>query len=249
MVDDGGQSMVGQNRRCEVAAAALATIVLAIGCGGVQPRGGAPSRPQVVILDLEDVEPVLVLVEEITARRFDVIPAERYWTMARRLKAEKITAKNVSRLASSLEAIAVVHATVKKRKRGRGAVTVFVRDGETGKVSETYRLQLRRGKIARADQRKLDRKFLATVEPPPEEMPEEEPEAPAKPEKTARKDRPDKDAKPAKAEKTAKADKPAKPDKAKAGKAGRAEEDRQPALTPVETDESGQAIDDEMPPM
>ena len=59
----------------------------AAGCasgGGRNAKG--PSRPQVVILDIEGAAaPVQARVEELTARRFDVIRADAYWDAAGRL--------------------------------------------------------------------------------------------------------------------------------------------------------------------
>ena len=244
---------------------ALALVVIAAaasGCAGVQPRG-EPERPRIVVLDLAEVGPVLERVEAIAGERFELVSEREYRATARRLKARKMTPRHVAKVAGSLDAVAVVHARVRKKRRGRQSVTVWVRDGATGKVTETYRLTLRRDKLTRQGRRALDRKLLASVKAPPPPEPEAPPTADEAIAATAAEaDKPDKSAKADKPDKSAKADKPdksAKADKAGTGKPGKAgrpesaaaaeEEEDGPALAPVEEDERGQAIDDEMPPL
>lgn len=196
-------------------------LLVAAGCAAGKSKG--PSRPQVVVLDIEGASaPVQARIEKLTARRFDVIDADTYWDAARRLKAKKLTRRNIARVATELGALAVVHGKATGKKR-RQVVTIYVRDAESGKLLERYRLTVRNGKVAKKGKRQLERKLLARVKgaPPAAEEPGEEETAAAPPDKAG--------------ETTA----AAKPE----------EEEEEPPLPPVKYDESGQAVDDELPPM
>jgi hypothetical protein len=200
-------------------------VLVAAGCAAGQ-RGAkeSPSRPQVIVLDIEGAAgPVQARVEELTARRFDVITADAYWDAARRLKAKKLTRRNIARVASELGAVAVVHGKASGKKR-RQVVTIYVRAGDSGKLLERYRLTVKNGVVAKKGKRRLERKLLASVKaeaPPPEPAADDE----------------------AGAEETATAEAPARP------AAEAEEEEEEPPLPPVKYDESGQAVDDELPPM
>ena len=199
----------------------LAAVLIA-GCAtGGRPKG--PSRPQVVVLSIGAGAEVQSRVEELVTRRFDIIDDAAYRDAARRLKAVKMTRKNIARVAGELGAIALVHGKATGKKK-RQVVTIYVRDAENGKLLERHRLTVRRGVVAKKGNRRLEKRLLAKVKGPPPPKPEEpvEEEEPA----TAASEEP--------AEKTA-----AKP----------AEEEEEPDLPPVQYDESGQAVDDEIPPM
>ena len=163
-------------------------------------------------------------VAELTARRFDVIDADTYWDTARRLKAKKLTRRNIAKVASELGAVALVHGKASGKKR-RQVVTIYVRAGDSGKLLERYRITVRNGVVAKKGKRRLERKLLARVKgtaPPAEPAADEEAEG----EETAA-------AAPAGKSETAAAD----------------EEEEEPPLPPVKYDEEGQAVDDELPPM
>jgi hypothetical protein len=185
-------------------------------------RGADRSRrPQVVLLDIDGAaEPVQERIEKLAARRFEVISADTYWDAARRLKARKLTRRNIAKVASDLGAIAVIHGKASGGKR-RQVVTIYVRDAENGKLLERYRLTVKNGKIAKKGKRQLDRKLLARVKgapPAAEESPEEATAA-------------------------------TETDKASDKTAAAEEEEEEPPLPPVKYDDSGQAVDDELPPM
>lgn len=200
-------------------------MLVAAGCAAGS-RSKGPSRPQVVVLDIEGAAPaVQARIEELTARRFDVIDADTYWDAARRLKAKKLSRRNIARVATELGALAVVHGKSSGSKR-RQVVTIYVRDAERGKLLERYRLTVKNGKVAKKGKRQLERKLLARVKGPP---PPAEPAA----------------AEEAGGEETASAG-----DQAGDKTAAKAEdEEEEPPLPPVKYDEEGQAVDDEMPPM
>ena len=198
--------------------------LVASGCGGAGGRSHSkgPSRPQVVVLDIEGAgQPVQARIEELTARRFDVIPADAYWDAARKLKAKKLSRRNIARVATDLGAVAVVHGKATGKKR-RQVVTIYVRDAESGKLLERYRITVKNGVVAKKGKRQLERKLLARVKgaPPAAEEAGEEETAAAPPDKAG--------------ETTA----AAKPE----------EEEEEPPLPPVKYDDSGQAVDDELPP-
>jgi hypothetical protein len=206
----------------------LVSIGIVALCTSACATGGKPkasSRPQVVVLDIEGASaPVQTRVEELTARRFDVIDADTYWDAARRLKAKKLTRRNIARVASELGAVALVHGKATGKKR-RQVVTVYVRAGDSGKLLERYRLTVRNGVVAKKGKRRLERKLLARVKgtAPPAEQADEEADS----EETA----------------TA-ATAPARAEGAPA-----ADEEEEPPLPAVKYDEEGQAVDDELPPM
>jgi len=219
------------HRLVSVVVAAL----VAQGCAAsARSHRSGGSRPEVVLLDIEGAAPggpVQARVEELTRKRFDVIDAAAYWEAADKLKAKKLTRKNIARVASELGAVAVIHGKATGKKR-RQVVTIYVRDAKSGKLLERYRLTVKNGTIAKKGKRQLDRKLLARVKgaPPPaaEEPAAEETE-------TAAAETPAKDKEGAK---TAAAKPGAKED----------DEEEEPPLPPVKYDESGQAVDDELPP-
>jgi hypothetical protein len=212
----------------------------ASGCAARQ----AP-RPTVVVLEVKGAaDPVWQtrVAELAEARRLDVIPAERYWVTATRLRARPLTARNVARVAGILGATAVVHGRMtggkRHRKSRRQVVTLYVRDGESGRVVEKHRLLLRRGQPSRRGEAALERRLLASVapEPEPEAPPRRAPEAP-----------------PRRAPEAPPAPPPsrAKVVEAKPKPAGKARSARAPdpaPAPPVVYDEKGQAIDEEAPP-
>lgn len=207
-------------------------LLVAAGCAAAGTSKG-PSRPQVVVLDIEGASaPVQSRIEKLTARRFDVIDSDTYWDAARRLKAKKLTRRNIARVATELGALAVVHGKATGKKR-RQVVTIYVRDAESGKLLERYRLTVRNGKVAKKGKRQLERKLLARVKgPPPPAEPAAAEEASDEEETAAAEPAGDKGA----------------GDKTAAAK-GEAEEEEEPPLPPVKYDDSGQAVDDELPPM
>ena len=154
-------------RSATVAAALAAAVAMTItGCAGAQ-RGGQEQAPAVVVLEVRGAPDPRwqERVEELaTARRIDVIPADRYWVMARRLRAEPLTARNVARVAATLGASAVVHGRLSGKKRHQ-VVTIYVRDGHSGRVVEKYRVRLGRGRPAARSEAALERRLLASVAP------------------------------------------------------------------------------------
>ena len=204
--------------------------LLIAGCGASGGgRSRDPSRPQVVVLDIEGAAggPVQSRIEELTRRRFDVIDAGTYWETARRLKADKLTRRNIAKVAGELDAVAVVHGKATGKKR-RQVVTIYVRDADSGKLLERHRLTVRNGVVAKKGKRRLERKLFARVKTPAAGEPGDDEEAGD--EETA--------AEPAGDTTAAK-----KPDEA--GE----EEEEEPPLPPVKYDDTGQAVDDELPPM
>ena len=201
----------------------VALVAAGCGAGGRSSHGKGSSRPQVVVLDIEGASKrVQARIEELTARRFDVIAADAYWDAARKLKAKKLSRRNIARVATDLGAVAVVHGKATGSKR-RQVVTIYVRDAESGKLLERYRLTVKNGVVAKKGKRQLERKLLARVKgsPPAAEEAGDEETAAAPPDKGG--------------ETTA----AAKPE----------EEEEEPPLPPVKYDDSGQAVDDELPPM
>ena len=204
-------------------------VAFAAGCAARQ----SPQRPAVVVLEVKGTagkawrERVADLARE---RDVELVPAEDYWVMAKRLDARALTRRNVARVASAIGAAAVVHGRVSGKKRRR-VVTIYVREGESGRVVETHRVLVRRGKAVRRTEVSLARRLLASVAPMVE-RPIEVAEKPA-----ARPEKPDA--------------KPAKPAAKPARTASAPERAAKPAPTekppPVEYDREGQALDDEMP--
>ncbi len=231
---------------------AMLALAWASGCAARQPP-----RPAVAVLEVRGAdggqwqERVAELAE---AHHYQVIPAETYWVMATRLKARPLTASNVARVASAVGAAAVVHGRMTGAKRRR-VVTIYVRAGDTGRVVEKHRVRLRRSNRARGEAA-LERRLLASLPEPADEPVAARPAARnrrAATERPVAKARPTAKTKPvAKARPVAKT-KPAKANRTASARPGH---DRQPAAAkaadgpppaPVEYDNRGQAIDDEMP--
>jgi hypothetical protein len=148
----------------------VAAAISAAGTSGCATRRA--QGPAVVVLEVRG-EPDPVWQERVAelaeARRFEVIPAEQYWVMAARLGARPLTARNVARVADALGASAVVHGrmTGKRSKKSRRQVmTLYVRNGENGRVVEKHRLVLRRGTPSRRGKAALERRLLAKIAPP-----------------------------------------------------------------------------------
>ncbi|HUS64131.1 MAG TPA: hypothetical protein VMZ28_06290 [Kofleriaceae bacterium] len=216
----------------------LLILLLAAGaCGsGNRPGSSSSEQPQVVYLGVDGAKDPRVdqRVEELIRRRFDIIDRDTYMEKARELDAEKITRKNLAKVTSELGAVALVHGSAKGKK-----VTVFVRDQRRGKIVERYKLTLRKGVLAKKSDRALDKRLLASVKIPKKKKKkkkEEEEEEPPPP--------------PPEEEEEAVAEKEPKKERKKE-KAPVAEEEEQDEDPPpkIEVDESGQAIDDEVPPM
>jgi hypothetical protein len=206
------------------------------GCAAsAQSHRSGGSRPGVVLLDIEGAPPggpVQARVEELARKRFDIIDAAAYWEAAGKLKAKKLTRRNIARVATELGAVAVIHGKASGKKR-RQVVTIYVRDAQNGKLLERYRLTVKNGMIAKKGKRQLDRKLLARVKGAPPPAAEE----PAEAETT---------------ETAAVESKASDKEGAKTAAAGGKqadEEEEEPPLPPVKYDEDGQAVDDELPPM
>jgi len=222
-------------RRLHLASLGVVALLAAACGGGGGGRSKGSSRPQVVVLDIEGAgEKMQARIEELTARRFDVIDADAYWDAARKLKAKKLTRRNIARVATELGAVAVVHGKATGKKR-RQVVTIYVRDAGSGKLLERYRLTVKNGVVAKKGKRRLERKLLAQVKGAPAAEPAAAEEAAGEEETAA-----------AEANESAGAKTAAK---GEGKKAGGDEEEEEPPLPPVKYDESGQAVDDELPPM
>jgi hypothetical protein len=209
----------------------LIVLLLLAACGHGNRPGSRSELPQVVYLGVDGAKDPNVdeRVEELIRKRFDIIDRDTYMEKARELGADKITRKNLAKVTSSLGALALVHGSARGKKKQ--SVTIFVREPKKGKIVERYKLSVRKGKLAKKSDRALEKRLLASVkipkkkEPPPAPEAEEEEEAEAVAEKEPKKEE-------------------------KGEKASEDEEDADPDPPPkIEVDESGQAIDDEMPPM
>jgi hypothetical protein len=219
---------------------ALAALVIG-GCAAPRP---ARTAIAVAVLEVKGAEPGTwepAVADLARARQLEVIAADRYWLMAARLGARPLTAPNVARVARAIGATAVVHGKLdapaararsrgRKRRararRGREVVTLYVRDGETGRVVEKHRVVLGRGRAARRSRAALDRRLLSSVVVPVESKPPSPAETPAR----------------APAAATAQVAAPAP------AKRGTPPPDRAEPAEPVLYDDEGQAIDDERPP-
>lgn len=87
-------------------------------------------------------------------RRHKLIGASRYARTARRLKARKPTGANVKKVAARLKADGVIIGST-KRAGGKYKLTVWLRDGATGKVVGSVNLQSKRARLSKAQKRKL----------------------------------------------------------------------------------------------
>ena len=85
-------------------------------------------------------------------RRFALIDGAEYREAAKRMHAQRMTASNVAKVARSLDATAVVHGRV-SGKGSRQVVTLYVRDGKSGKVIEKHQLRVKNGVMIGAYQR------------------------------------------------------------------------------------------------
>lgn len=194
-------------------------VAFAAGCAARQ----SPQRPAVVVLEVKGTagkawrERVAELAR---GRDVELMPAEDYWVMAKRLDARSLTRRNVAKVASAIGAAAVVHGRVSGKKRRR-VVTIYVREGESGRVVETHRVLVRRGKAVRRTETALERRLLASVAPVVEPREAEKPAAKAPPVEAPR--------------------------TASAPEAKPAPAPEKPRPAPVEYDDEGQALDDEMP--
>lgn len=209
----------------------IALLLVAAACGHGNRPGSRSDMPQVVYLGVDGVKDPKVneRVEELIRKRFDIIGRDAYMEKARELGAEKITRKNLAKVTSSLGALALVHGSAKGKKKQ--SVTIFVREPKKGKIKERYKLSVRKGKLAKKSDRALEKRLLASVKTPKKK----EPPPPPPPEEVAEDEEEE-----AVAEKDEKGKKPPSED----------EEDADPDPPPkIEVDESGQAIDDEVPPM
>jgi hypothetical protein len=241
--------------------ARLPAVVL-VGALAAAVGGGCAARrvdrPSVVVLEVKGArdDTWQTRVADLAARRFEVIPADRYWVMAKRLRARALTARNVARVAGSLGAEAVIHGRVSGKRR-RQVVTIQVRSGESGRVVEKHRVLLRRGVAVARSEAALERRLLAKVrssEPAVAARPAGKPaKASAKagangttsapPTVTAR---PTVSARP-KVSEPPRREPPAR--ERRAARPTRPEPEPTEARPPVVYDERGQAIDDELPPV
>lgn len=211
-----------------------AALLLVAACGGARSRSDS-SRPQVVFLGVEGARDPRVdaRVEELVNRRFDIIDRDTYFEEARSLGAEKMTRKNIAKVATSLGAVAFVHGSARGKSKRRQSVTIFVREPKGGKIKERYKLSVRHGVLAKKSDRALEKRLLVSVKapvaPPPTEPTGSEDDEVA-------------------TQKSTKDDEAAAKSAPPKGAPPTAEEDEDPPPA-VEYDGSGQAIDDEMPPM
>ena len=212
-------------------------------CGSGNRPASSSDQPRVVFLGVEGARDPRVnqRVEELIARRFAIIDKDTYMDTARELGAEKITRKNLAKVTSELGAVALVHGSAKGKSAKRQSVTIFVREPDRAKIVERYKLSVRKGVLAKKSDRALSKRLLASVKPPKKKKgPPSEPKEPASDEEAvAEKDDEPVNGKPKDEKKTA-----ARKDDDEAEDAD--EPDPAPA---VEYDDSGQAIDDEVPPM
>ncbi|HWM88652.1 MAG TPA: hypothetical protein VNO33_22535 [Kofleriaceae bacterium] len=263
-------------RLCSVARpVALAALVMAAGCAARQPQ--RPTVVVLEVKGASGGVWQDRVAELVAARDLEVIPAESYWVMATRLGAQPLTDANVARVASALGASAVVHGRVKgKRRRQVVAIYVRAGESgrivERHRVKLRRGVAVRRSEAAL--ERRLLASIAPDAAPAVSERPSPDRKTAKKaghkktaektaakktaPKKTAAKTA--KTARPARSPKKSETSRPARraepvrsasapPDKAQEPRSRRTREPSGPEekAPPVVYDESGQAVDDEMP--
>lgn len=115
-------------RRSSVALLALAVVLL-------MGAGDAWAKKKVAIIKFKGPQAAKVQksVTAVIKSENSVVAASKVTKAQKKLKAKKLTSKNVKRLAAAVEADAIVSATIKKKK-GKLSLTVTVYEGASGQV-------------------------------------------------------------------------------------------------------------------
>jgi hypothetical protein len=95
--------------------------------------------------------------------RWELVSPDAYASTARELDARKQSDVDIARVADALDAAAVISGRLVGRSR-RGKLELTVRDGETGKVIDRLSLRVRRGKLGKKGDRRLERQLVAALD-------------------------------------------------------------------------------------
>lgn len=263
--------MVGRVRLLFV----LLPLALASGCGAAYTGGDRSERPAVVVLKIKGKSGDRIrgdIIELLRKSDYGLIARKRYVQTARKLDATKLRAKHIARVSAELGAGAVIRGRIKRRGKRR-YLYVSIHDGSSGKRVKRFRVRLTRArKLTRKGTRRLETRLMTTLaaigqpadrdevvaKDDAEDPPKDEGELTPR-EKRERKEaevRAERERKEAEAREREEAEARARA-KAKAEREAKERREREAAereaaaikaVANPETDDSGQAIDEEAPP-
>ena len=129
-------------------------------CAAMGARSSRPSQanePASVAIAIKgkNATKVRSAIERELAKRYSVVPGKQYETAARRLKARKLNAKQVAKVAADLGVDAVLTGTLRKKGKKRYLLAMSLREGGTGKVVERFTLELKSRKLRSSDRATL----------------------------------------------------------------------------------------------
>lgn len=141
-----------------------AALVIAVAIGLLSTPARAQER-SLVILDFSGSRAARYRDEvvKIVERDNQVISATRYAKLARKLKARKLTARNVAKVCGKLDAGGVLSGKVKRRGK-RYTIELSLRDGATGTEQGTAKVTVRGARLSRAERNELRRELLALID-------------------------------------------------------------------------------------
>jgi hypothetical protein len=160
----------------------VALVAALAACG----RGtAADTRPKVALLDIRGGGGgVRDAVQDMLADDYRVMSAGEYAQTARRLRAKKLKNAHVRKVARKLGLEAVVYGTLKRQSGSRQLLQLIVRDGDTGKLVQEFRVPMKRKEMKTSNRRKLRTKLAAVLEvlaPDPDNEPEADAQADERP--------------------------------------------------------------------
>jgi hypothetical protein len=242
----------------------MATLILGLlalsmspSCSGAGYGQHLKKRPSVVVLEVSGPGAKQLrntIVGLLQDADYQLVPRKRYNDTARRLKARRLRASHVAKVATELDVDAVILGRVKRRH-----LFVTILDGSSGKRLDRFRIRLtRKRRLTKKGTGTLEQELVASLssfEPQPAPEPEEPAadaedteiaEADEKAEKKAEEKR-EREAERAEKEKAKDDEKRAAAARKKAAKEKKErDEEPEPVELPAVGDD-GQAIDDEMP--
>lgn len=121
-------------------------------------------KKRIAVLDIEDAPNDLLGKDIVSILRgqHTVISNDKYKRAAKRLRAETMTAENLSRVAASVKADGVLSGSVTE-SNGRYVLRLHLRSGRTGKTVQKLRLRLGRARLSKRMRGQLKKQLAVAI--------------------------------------------------------------------------------------
>ena len=148
-------------RSCRLSLLGVAIAVVMV----AGPRPAAAAKNRIVVLEIrgtlsDDMRDDIVAM---IAKRHQIVSAEEYDKLAKKLRATAINNKNVARVAGRLEAEGVVHGWITTAKDDSLLLRLRVRNGGNGAIVKKFAIRLGKERLSKAVKTQIRKRLLSAI--------------------------------------------------------------------------------------